>query len=150
MKNIKKIIIISLLIILLFALIGKNVLAIDPDYFHPGKLSYKEAEGFFVKATPIINVLRNIGIIASVLAVAIIGLKTMFSSTVEQQFKFKEMLFPVICGCLMIVGVFSLLKIIASVNTEYVYVKEEVVGGSDDSDIGDVGNPNSKVDQENR
>lgn len=118
MKKLPKRIILIFILIIFCALLFSNViLALNPDNYDPGKLTYREAAGFFEKAAPIIKIITNVGIIGSVLAITIIGLSYMLGSTSEQKAQIKEKILPLICGCLLIIGTFSLVKLIASVAT---------------------------------
>lgn len=116
-KQIKK----AILFILMFfcvSLISNYALALNPDDYNPGKLQYSEGKTLFDKAAPVIKAITDIGIIGSVLALTIIGLKYMLGSTSEQKAQIKQTMLPLICGCLLIVGTFSLVKVIASISEE--------------------------------
>lgn len=115
MKKTMKIVI-SILIILYILTIETTIFAFDPKYYDPGTLTYGDAKVLFDKAIPVIKLISDVGIIMSVVAISVIGLKYMFGSTLEQKAKFKEMLFPLICGCLLLGGTFTVVRVIASVS----------------------------------
>ncbi len=122
MKKTMKIVI-SILIILYILTIETTIFALDPEDYAPGILKYGDAKVLFDKAAPVIKLISDVGIIMSVVAISVIGLKYMFGSTLEQKAKIKEMLFPLICGCLLLVGTFTVVKIIASISNEELYTE---------------------------
>lgn len=93
----KKIILILLLIILL--LINTTVLAtINPENYNPGNISQEEGKTIIYMTGKILGIIRNIGIIISVITISIIGLKYMVCS-LEEKANYKENMIPYIVGC---------------------------------------------------
>ena len=60
------------------------------------------------------NILFGIGVILSVLVVAMLGVKIMWGS-IEQQTKAKEALIPYVIGCVVIFGAFAIWKLAVTV-----------------------------------
>lgn len=64
----------------------------------------------------VLGVLRYIGIVISVVALAIIGLKYLFSS-VEGKAEYKKTMIPYIIGCFLLMGTSLIIGVIQSVAT---------------------------------
>lgn len=114
-KQTKKIIL-FILIILCILIINKSVFAINTDYYKPSTLGYNEGKTLFDKVAPVIKFISDVGIIGAVLALTIIGLKFMLGSTSEEKAKIKQMILPLICGCLLIGGTSTLVRTIALIS----------------------------------
>lgn len=100
-KNIK---IILILLLIIVALINNTVFAkdvIDPKGYTPGSLNKKDASKVITIAGKILAVVRNIGIIISVIVLSIIGLKYMMCS-VDEKANYKENMTPYVVGCLLL------------------------------------------------
>ena len=113
-KQISKISI-AILIILIIIIMKNGVFAFDPSDYNPGTVTWDDGKDLYTKAVPIIKMLTTVGIIISVVAISIIGLKYMFGSVVDQQVKIKESLFPLMFGCFMLGGTSIILKIIIAI-----------------------------------
>ena len=111
-KQISKILIAILIILSIIILMKHNVFAFDPNDYNPGTVTYNEGKDLFDLAAPIIKMLTTVGIIISVIAISIVGLKYMLGSAVDQQVKIKESLFPLLFGAFMIGGTSIILKVI--------------------------------------
>ena len=103
----KKVIFSIALIIMILIIFASNVFAIDPNdpKWNP-EPDISEGGSFVAKAGKILGFIKYIGIIISVLALSIIGIKYMFSS-VEGKAEYKKTMFPYIVGCFL-VGFISL------------------------------------------
>ena len=113
MNTNKKIIIsIALIIILVFVLAGR-VLAFNPNEWDPGPGKIEEGP-FLEKAGIVLGWIQYIGVIVSILALAIIGLKYMLSS-VEAKAEYKKTMIPYVVGCFMIMGISIILALIEEV-----------------------------------
>ena len=113
MNTNKKIIIsIALIIILVFVLAGR-VLAFNPNEWDPGPGEIEEGP-FLEKAGIVLGWIQYIGVIVSILALAIIGLKYMLSS-VEAKAEYKKTMIPYVVGCFMIMGISIILALIEEV-----------------------------------
>lgn len=113
MNTNKKIIIsIALIIILVFVLAGR-VLAFNPTEWDPGPGKIEEGP-FLEKAGIVLGWIQYIGVIVSILALAIIGLKYMLSS-VEAKAEYKKTMIPYVVGCFMIMGISIIIALIGKV-----------------------------------
>ncbi len=103
------------LIVLFFISISTTVFAtIDPNKYNPGP---QNQNGTFIdKAEVVLGYIKFFGIIVSVLALAIIGIKYMLSS-VEGKAEFKKTMIPYVIGCFMLAGVSLIIQIIQSLAT---------------------------------
>lgn len=106
MKKYKKIILILLLIITIISALNITTFAkkdINPDDYNPGKINKKDASLALDKVGKILGVIRNIGVITSVLMLSIIGLKYMLGS-LDEKANYKETMFPYFIGCILLMG----------------------------------------------
>lgn len=104
MKVYKKIVLILLLIIttlLVFSTIVNGAI-IDTDSYNPGTLSVEDAGKMTTATAKIVKVIRYIGIVATIIVIAIMGLKFIFSSA-EEKVNYKEGMISLIVGCLLII-----------------------------------------------
>lgn len=102
------------LIILIISILTTNVYALNPDdYPHKGPTK-QDAGSFLDKAGTVIGVVKNVGIIISVIALSIIGLKYIFSS-VEGKAEYKKTMVPYIVGCCMLMCASIIVGIIQNI-----------------------------------
>lgn len=115
MKINKKAIISIALIIIVSCIFTTNVFAIDnPGAWDPHP---KIAEGsFLTDAGIILGWIKFVGIIVSVLALTIIGLKYLLSS-VEGKAEYKKTMIPYIVGCFMLMATSIIIGIIEDIAT---------------------------------
>ena len=73
---------------------------IDPDYWQPTGDAEDETK-LNEKMGPILSIIRNAGVIISVLTLSVIALKIMFSS-VEGKAEYKQKLLPWVIGAFMV------------------------------------------------
>jgi len=115
MKKTFKIIIALISIALILLVFSNNSFAIENlNYYNP-EPSLEGSEKFVTKAGTVLGTIRTAGIIISILALAIIGLKYMFTSAQERADYKKEMI-PFIVGCFMLMGVSALVGLIEQLN----------------------------------
>lgn len=98
-KTIKIISILFLLIMITFS-ITTNVQAdidINPEEYNPGMPTVSEAKRATEMAGQVLGIVRNCGVIASVVALSIIGLKYMLGS-LDEKANYKENMVPYIAG----------------------------------------------------
>ena len=97
----------------------KDIFSAGDDFVQEGKDLVKENEvidnGEIKKETSnIYNILLALGIVMSVIIVAILGIQIMWGS-IEQQVKAKEMLLPYATGCSIIFGAFGIWKLCVTI-----------------------------------
>lgn len=113
MKKTLKIIIPLISIILI--LLSSNVFAIEDLNAYDPQESLEGSESFVKKAGPILGTIRTVGVIVSIITLAIIGLKYMFTS-VQEKADYKKQALPFIVGCFMLMGVSLLVGLIEQLN----------------------------------
>lgn len=89
---------------------------LDPNQYNPNP-GLKGSTKFVDSAGKVLGVIKYIGIVISVLGLAIIGIKYMISS-VEGKAEYKKTMLPYILGCAMLGGVSLLLQLIESILTD--------------------------------
>jgi len=77
-------------------------------------LQYDDATYLFDKGAVILNLLRNIAAVVSVVTLSIIGVRYMVGS-VEQKAEYKQTMMPVIIGCVLVGGLSAILTLIQSI-----------------------------------
>lgn len=87
---------------------------INPDDYNVGDISTGTASPVTSLAKIIVNTLAVIGIVISVIALIIMGLKYMMGS-VEEKAEYKKTMIPYIVGVFMIVGITQFLRIIVEI-----------------------------------
>lgn len=120
MKKFIKIIAIFSILTLLLVLISTPVQAdigINPEGYNPGKLTLEESERAITMAGKILGIVRNCGVIVSVIALTIIGLKYMFGS-LDEKANYKENMVPYIAGCALVAACTIIPSIIYSIATK--------------------------------
>lgn len=110
--NKKLIISIALVIIISFILVNNVFATVDPSEYEPNP----EIRGsmFIAKSKAVLGWIQYLGIIISILALAIIGVKYMFSS-VEGKAEYKKTMIPYIVGCFMLMGISVIIALIENV-----------------------------------
>lgn len=110
--NKKLIISIALVIIISFILVNNVFATVDPSEYEPNP----EIRGrkFIAKSKAVLGWIQYLGIIISILALAIIGVKYMFSS-VEGKAEYKKTMIPYIVGCFMLMGISVVIALIENV-----------------------------------
>lgn len=111
----KKIIISIALMIMIIFILTNNVFAttLKPHEWNPNP-TIKEDGKFFLMAGSVLGWIQFIGIIVSVLALAIIGIKYMLGS-VEEKSEYKKTMWPYIIGCFMLMGICAIIEIIENI-----------------------------------
>lgn len=112
--NKKKIISIALTILMIFTLTN-NVFAteFDPGEWDP-EPTVKTGGSFLTKARSVLGWIQFIGIIISVIALAVIGIKYLLSS-VEGKAEYKKTMIPYVVGCFMLMGISILIGLIEEI-----------------------------------
>lgn len=117
MKKILKIITIFSLLAILLALLVNPVLAsvaINPDDYNVGLPSATSEHRALEMAGKVLGVIRNVGIIAAVIILSIIGLKYMVGS-LDEKANYKENFRVYIIGCALLVACTTIPSIIYSI-----------------------------------
>ena len=104
MKVYKKIVLVLLLIIATLLVFNTivNGAVVDTNSYNPGPVSAGDAGKLTTSTAKIVKVIRYIGIVATTIVIAIMGLKFIFSSA-EEKANYKEGMIPLIVGCLLII-----------------------------------------------
>jgi len=111
MEKISKIILITLLIGI-FCIACTNVYAVTPTDYRPGDPT--DYEDFFDKAGVILGFVRNLGAIASVLGIAVLGIRYMLGS-IDEKAKYKETMLPFIIAIFITVGMTTIITIVQEI-----------------------------------
>lgn len=107
-----KIISIVIIVIAITTLITSNVQAISPDFYEPNL--NLDNNVFLSKAGIVLGWIKYIGILVSVVALTIIGIKYMFSS-VEGKAEYKKTMIPYVIGCFLLAGISIVIHFIESI-----------------------------------
>lgn len=114
--NIKKMIL--FIIIFLFVLTFFETISFAGEKLNPDEyktdIKYDDATYIFDKGGQLLTVIRNIAAIVSVITISIIGLRYMVGS-VEQRAEYKQTMFPVVVGCILIGSLSAILTVIQSI-----------------------------------
>lgn len=103
MKNIKKIMII-LLLVTIFICLNTVIFGVDnPDAYTPETMSDKDSEKIGNITGDILATIRAVGAIGAIVILSIIGLKYIFSS-VEEKAEYKQTIAPYVIGCVLLVS----------------------------------------------
>lgn len=108
----KLIIFISLMSIIVLNLISTSVLAVNPDAYAPSQQI--NSPTFLGRAGIVLGWIKYLGILISVIVLAIIGLKYLFGS-VEGKAEYKKSMVPYVIGCFLLMGVSLVVALIESV-----------------------------------
>ena len=114
MKTKKQIKYLIALVILIVGISTTNVYALNPDNYPHSGPTKQDAGSFLDRAGTVIGVVKNVGVIVSVIVIAIIGMKYMFSS-VEGKAEYKKTMIPYIVGCFMIIFAATIVTIIQDI-----------------------------------
>lgn len=106
--SIKTIILISLMSIIVLNLISTSVLAVNPENYAPSQQI--NSPKFLERAGIVLGWIKYLGILISVVVIAVIGIKYMFSS-IEGKAEFKKSMIPYLIGCLLLIGVSAMIKV---------------------------------------
>ena len=85
----------------------------DYDIYKPGDLDYSSKNKVEKMAGTVLKVVSNIGMVASVLIVAVLGIKYMLGS-VEDKAEYKQDLVPYFIGAVVLFGISTIVKILQS------------------------------------
>lgn len=112
-KIVKKILFIVILLAIPFILISTNVYAdIDPNAYTPnGSIDENIVTTY---GGSLYNILTIIGIIVSVIALMILGLKFILASTTEKA-EYKKYLLPVVIGIFIIAFIISIVGLLGNI-----------------------------------
>ncbi len=116
MRKVNKKIIISIALFCLTIIsLANTSMAVNPDdpKWNPNP-SVSQGGTFISRAGTVLGWIKYIGIIVSVVALAVIGLKYMLSS-VEGKAEYKKTMGPYIVGCFMLAGVSIVIAIIEEI-----------------------------------
>lgn len=118
-KTIKIVSILFLLIMIVFS-ITTNVQAdidINPNDYNAGMPTVEEGGRAITMAGKVLGIVRNCGVIVSVIALSIIGLRYMFGS-LDEKANYKENMVPYIVGCALVAACTIIPSIIYSIATK--------------------------------
>lgn len=87
---------------------------INPDEYKPGNAN---SDKLYNIGKTILAVINIIGVVVSVVALGIIGLRYMFGS-IEERAQYKETMWPYILGLVMLGGIPTILNIIYSIASD--------------------------------
>lgn len=105
-------IILFIIFILLSTLVPYNVLAsslINPDDFEPNP---DEGEAITTKASVLVDVIRIIGIVVTVITLLVLGIKYM-TGTISEKAEYKKSMIPYLIGVVIFFGLSQILAAIA-------------------------------------
>lgn len=114
--NLKRIVLFAIIFIFVLAFLGTISFAgetLDPNSYKTD-LVYEDATYIFNKGGQILKILRNIAAIVSLVTITIIGIRYMLGS-VEQKAEYKQTMFPVVVGCILVASLATILTIIQSI-----------------------------------
>lgn len=77
-------------------------------------LTVEDTTYLFSKSAGVIKILRNIAVIVSILGITIIGIRYMAGS-VEERSEYKETMYPLVVGCILIGTVPFMIEMILSI-----------------------------------
>lgn len=110
--------IIIFLIMFIFVLIFFGTISFAGETLNPNDyqttLQYGDASEIFDKGAVVLKLLRNIAAIVSVVTLTIIGVRYMVGS-VEQKAEYKQTMFPVAVGCILVGSLSAILTVIQSI-----------------------------------
>ena len=87
----------------------------NPDYYNPsGSGADIGASQIQDKANSIIGVIKNIGIVVSVLTLVVLGIKYMLGS-LEEKAEYKKTMIPYLVGAIMVFAIPQLVQIIYNI-----------------------------------
>lgn len=103
MKVYKKVILVLFLIITTLILFTSNTFAgsVNTDYYKPSQLTDSDTSRIANMTGTILATIRNVGIISSVVALSIIGLKYILGS-LDEKANYKENMMPYVIGCFLL------------------------------------------------
>ena len=90
---------------------GTTGTQVNPDKYKPGDITSKDSKQLIKIGGEILSIIKNVGVIISVVVLSIIGVKYMFSS-VEEKANYKETMFPLIVGMLLLLGSSILVQVL--------------------------------------
>ena len=112
--NKRKIISIALTILMILALTN-NVFAtaFNPDDWDP-EPTVEAGGSFLERAGSVLGWIQFIGIIVSVLALVVIGIKYMLGS-IDEKAEYKKTMIPYVVGCFMLMAISVIIEIIENI-----------------------------------
>lgn len=114
-KNITKILLILLIIFLVIPTYSSAVSSqIDPDDWEPNDLNASEVSELTDAASTLVGAIRTIGIVVTVVAIMILGIKYMVGSVGERA-EYKKTMKPFIIGVVLFFTLSQVLAIIIDV-----------------------------------
>ena len=105
-------IILFVIVILLLTLVPYNVLAtgvINPDDFEPDPI---EGGEIIQKASILVDVIRIVGIVVTVITLLVLGIKYM-TGTISEKAEYKKSMIPYLIGVVIFFGLSQILAAIA-------------------------------------
>lgn len=85
---------------------------LNPDLYKPGKLTENDTKQITGKANQIIGIIVTVGTVASVITLAILGIKYMIGS-VEEKAEYKKSMMPYLIGAVLLFASSTVVNIIA-------------------------------------
>ncbi len=103
-------------IFVLIIFICTNIVYADTFDFqgYDPRKSSSSSSAFFEKAGVVIGWISTLGIVISVIVLAVMGLKYMLNG-IEEKAEFKKSMIPYLIGCFMLMAISIIVKIIANV-----------------------------------
>ncbi len=115
--NLKLIVSIALIAFVVAVLTTTVFANIDPNEYDPNVGKDKSNETFVKKANIVLGWIQYIGIILSVIVLAIIGISYMLSS-VEGKAEYKKRILPYVLGCCLLMAISVFIGIIQNVASD--------------------------------
>ena len=122
-KAIKKICILILVILMAFIPIysyasGTLSTTLDPGDWKPSDLSSNDVDDVMDKASVIVTIIRAIGIVVTVIALMIMGIKYMTGS-IEEKAEYKKSMIPFLIGTLFVFTLSQILAVVIEVVSNF-------------------------------
>lgn len=95
------VLILTLIIVAIFPAISMATGTLNPGEYEPGGVTQRDVGEMATITGIILAYIRNIGIIASVIVLTVIGIKYMLGS-LEQKADYKENMFIYVIGCFLL------------------------------------------------
>lgn len=105
---------IALIILTIFTLTSSTFSVSNPDFYDPSQGAQSNNTSFLQKAGIILGWIQYIGILVSVIALTIIGIKYLFGS-VEGKAEYKKTMLPYVIGCFLLMGASFVVGLIANI-----------------------------------
>ena len=127
MARTRKVIIISLLVLIIILFFPTKIFAadlyvdseiklatgvIDPDDFEPSKPNQSDIDPIMTKANVLIGAIRTIGVVVTFVTLMVLGIKYM-TGTISEKAEYKKSMIPYLIGVVIFFGLSQILAAIA-------------------------------------